>query len=736
MNSKRKRYKTCIVLLAAVLAFGSALPAFAAESGGTTPPSGTTATVSTGTAPAIGQVALNAASYFEIKNVVMMPEQGNKTVTFTVGVHNGGATDLQFIDYWPRLRTKSGNQISVRVLPQDKDKNRIPAKSSQDISFYATVNESTDLKDLIFEIIKWDFSMPEADFVRKIGDVSVPDDYTVVTPAGKAHTIQMASNPVKGTIKKVLMSKNEKNYTPTIVLNLENVGSKSVAVPGYQYLLRTSEGYMYPLDAKAIKDLTLNPQTNKDIDLTGSVPVSVSTEGWQLVIVQNAQDLKLNLPIAFFALPAVSDTDGVDTGKAFSFTNKAGTYTAQLNTVQRLPWEDQDILTAGFTLSNKGPEALPIPDLTGYFKLDDNVKVEAKLVRTDNVIGLAPNAEAQFQFIGKIPYTSQFGKVKLVLQEKTGSGSSDGKTDQQTAASDLLEFVHRSELMNIPYNNFGETYKVTNVGRSASYKVRSITTYAGETADTFTALLEVGNLETRASDISKLVGYFKTAQGRYYPAAISEIKTKVSPDGKALLLLSTNIAKGFPTSGMSVIIGEAVTEGKLTEADKKPDAYVNAAAYWLPQEDFTVKKDFKNIDLVPYQLSLSNIRTTIDQKGVKLKFDYELIKDLMLTTNMEGRKLTLELEDSDQKIKFNKEFDFKDFDGGTPDKPGAASGQLDSKDKIIVGKHKDLEIQASDGDLIFKVSYVKKFKLNLYDSFQGQKKLIATKEVEWFVTTE
>ncbi|MBU7319216.1 hypothetical protein [Paenibacillus oleatilyticus] len=736
MNSKRKRYKTCIVLLAAVLAFGSALPAFAAESGGTTPPSGTTATVSTGTAPAIGKVALNATSYFELKNVVMMPEQGNKTVTFTVGVHNGGTTDLQFIDYWPRLRTKSGNQISVRVLPQDKDKNRIPAKSSQDISFYATVNESTDLKDLIFEIIKWDFSMPEADFVRKIGDVSVPDDYSVVTQAGQAHTIQMASNPVKGTIKKVLMSKNEKNYTPTVVLNLENVGSKSVAVPGYQYLLRTSEGYMYPLDAKTVKDLTLNPQTNKDIDLTGSVPVSVSTEGWQLVIVQNAQDLKLNLPIAFFALPAVSDTDGVDTGKAFSFTNKAGTYTAQLNTVQRLPWEDQDILTAGFTLSNKGPEALPIPDLTGYFKLDDNVKVEAKLVRTDNVIGLAPNAEAQFQFIGKIPYTSQFGKVKLVLQEKTGSGSSDGKTDQQTAASDLLEFVHRSELMNIPYNNFGETYKVTNVGRSVSYKVRSVTTYAGDTADTYTALLEVGNLETRASDISKLVGYFKTAQGRYYPASISEVKSKISPDGKALLLLSTNIAKGFPTSGMSVIIGEAVTEGKLTEADKKPDAYVNAAAYWLPQEEFTVKKDFKNIDLVPYQLSLSNIRSIIDQQGVKLKLDYELTKDLMLTTNMEGRKLILELDDADRKIKFNKEFDFKDFDGGSTDKQGTASGKLDPKDKIFIGKHKDLELQADDKNLIFEVSYVKKFKLNLYDSFQGQKKLIATKEVEWFITTE
>ena len=120
---------------------------------------------------------------------------------------------------------------------------------------------------------------------------------------------------------------------------------------------------MYPLDAKGIKDLTINPQVDKEIELSGSVPVSVKLEGWQLVIIQNAADVKLNLPIAYFELPPVSESDSVDTGKAYNFSNKEGTYTAQMNTVQRLPWEDQDILTAGFTLSNYGPESLPIPDM-------------------------------------------------------------------------------------------------------------------------------------------------------------------------------------------------------------------------------------------------------------------------------------------------------------------------------------------------------------------------------------
>ncbi len=114
--------------------------------------------------------------------MTMLPEQGGNTVTFTVTVNNVGSSDLLFIDYWVRLKTKTGNQISVRVLPQDKDKNRITPKSSQDISFYASVNETTGLKDLIFEFIKWDFS--QTNFERKIGEVAVPANYSIVTAAG------------------------------------------------------------------------------------------------------------------------------------------------------------------------------------------------------------------------------------------------------------------------------------------------------------------------------------------------------------------------------------------------------------------------------------------------------------------------------------------------------------------------------------------------------------------------
>lgn len=720
MKPIRKRTKTGILFLATVLALSSAVPAFAADGG--SPPVASSTEISIGSAPVLGKVDIGGGRFFELKNVMMLPERGSKTVTFTVNVTNGGTSELLFIDYWVRLKTKSGNQISVRVLPQDKDKNRITPRSSQDISFYASVNETTELKDLVFEFIKWDFS--QADFERKIGEVAVPDGYSIVTPAGEAHTIQIAGNPVKTKIDKVLMSKNEKNYTPTIIVNLENIGTRSVALPGYQYLLRSSEGYMYPLDAKGIKDLTINPKVDKELELSGSVPVSVSEGGWQLVIVQGAEDVKLNLPIAYFALPPVSKADSVDLGKAYHFTNKKGTYTARLDTVQRLPWEDQDILTAGFTLSNDGQESLPIPDMKGYFMLDDAVKVEAKLIKTDQVIGLAPKGSAKFQFIGKIPYTYAFGEVKLVLQEKPEDGDSgDGGSTQ---ASDLLEFVHRAELMNVVYNNIGETYNVSTVGRSASYKVREVRTYSGETANTFAVMLEAKNLEKRFSNVTQLVAHFKTVDGTVYPAAVSEIKNKVNPGGTALLMLSSNVPKTFPLTGTHVMIGDAVTEDKLTEAGKTPDAYVNAAAFWLPQENHTVQDHFKDIEMTPYKLSLSNIRPQIDGSGLTLQFDYELSKDLLLVMNMEGRKLVLEIEDDEDKLNFTKEFDFEASD--TNGDSGATA------DKLLLGKHTEMKVTKQDSEIIYQVRFLKGYTLNIYESYKGQKKLLASRKAQWFET--
>ncbi|SDC76475.1 hypothetical protein SAMN02799630_01418 [Paenibacillus sp. UNCCL117] len=739
MNMRRKKVqRASLWLLASTIALGSAFPAYAADGAGGGNGASSAAVLSTGTAPAIGQVAITSTGNVELKNLYMMPEEGSKTVTFTLTVHNNGTSDLQFIDYWVRLRTKSGNQITVKVLPQDKEKNRITPKSSQDIGFYASVNESTELNDLIFDIIKWDFS--QANFERTVGSIPVPEAYSIITEAGSAQTISMNGNPVSTSVEKVYVGKNEKNYTPTIKLNMKNTGSRSVAVPTYQYMIRTAEGYMYPLNPKGTKELTINPQTDKNIELTGSVPISLKVEGWQLVIVQNSTELKLNLPVAFFSLPPVSEPDSVGTGQTYDFTNKDGSYTAELNSVQRTPWEDQDILAATLTLGNKGTESLPLPNLTGYFMLDNNIKVEAKLIRTDKVIGLAAGGKLQYQFVGKVPYTYEFAKAKLVLQEKaadsgsgTGSGTGGSGTDAGTN-EDLLEFVHSSELMSIPLNNVGETYKVTSVGRSASYKVRNVTTYTGDTSDTIAVQLEAVNAEKRSNAVPKLVTYFKAADGSVLPAANPEIKNRIIPGGSALLFLTTQVPKGFDADGLQLLIGDAITQDKLSEGKDAPDAYVNAVSFWLPDENKEVKTKAKDIEVGPYKLSMSKIHTRGDETGIQLYFDYELTKTLTGETNLEGRKLSIAIEDREDKAKFSWDMDLAKFEEQNTE--NGTDPLQNTEGQLKLGKKEKFKLSKNNREFIFMVSYLKDYDLKVYEIFNGQKKLLASQKITWFETTD
>ncbi|WP_159884073.1 hypothetical protein [Paenibacillus puerhi] len=735
MNIRRKRnQRASLWLLASTLALGSAVPAYAADgSGGTGAPSA--AVLSTGTAPAIGQVAVTPTGTFELKNLYMMPEQGGKTVIFTLTVNNNGTSDLQFIDYWVRLRTKSGNQITVKVLPQDKEKNRVTPKSSQDIGFYATVNQATELKDLIFDVIKWDFT--QANFERTIGQIPVPDTYSIVTAPGSSQTISMNDNPVSTTVEKVYVGKNEKNYTPTIKLKMANTGSRSVTVPTYQYMIRTAEGYMYPLNAKGAKELTINPQTDKSLELTGSVPVSLKVEGWQLVIVQHAADLKLNLPVAFFALPPISEPDSVGTGQTYDFTNKDGSYTAELNSVYRTPWEDQDILAATLTLGNKGSESLPLPALTGYFMLDDNIKVEAKLIRTDKVIGLSAGGSLQYQFIGKIPYTYEFAKAKLVLQEKTGGtgdGSGTGGSTDTSTTEDLLEFVHSSELMSIPLNNVGDTYMVTSVGRSSSYKVRNLTTYSGDTSDTIAVQLEAVNLEKRSNDMPKLVTSFRAADGSVLPAANPEIKSKITPGGTALLFLTTPVKKGFSVEGLQLLIGDAITQDKLSEGKDEPDAYVNAASFWLPAENQEVKSKAQDMEVGPYKLSMSKIHTRGDETGIQLYFDYELTKSLLSETNLEGRKLTIAVEDREDRVKFSWDMDLSKFEEQNTE--NGTDPLQNQTGQIKLGKKEKFKLSKDNREFMYMVRFLKDYDLKVYETFNGQKKLLASQQISWFETTD
>lgn len=716
MNNKIRYKRLATIALSAALTLGAVTPVWA-----DTNPTAITSTV--------GKVAITGSSYFELKQIHVLPDQSGKLATFTITIHNEGSSELQFIDYWVRLKSKSGNQFSARLLPADKDKNRVAPGSTTDLTFYATVNTSTNLQDLVVQFIKWDFS--QSNFERVLGEVAVPDTYTDVTPSDGAAAISVNGTNVKASIKKFVSNKNEKYHVPTVYVTLENAGNHTVTIPSYLFSIRTKEGLLYPLEAKGLKDLKINPKESKEIQLSGSIPVAVAAEAWQLAVAETIPDLKLNVSVANFQLPAVTQQEGGSVGKEYSFTSKSGVYTTQLNGLHRLPWEDQDLLTADLTLSNKGEESLPIPKLSGYFLLDGAVKIDAKLIQTAKVIGLGAGESVNLQIAGKVPYTYEFSQIKLVLQENEGETPPAGTDTGTATATDVLEFSTQAELQAIPFIGMGQSYTSNDIGRKAKYVVRSVSTYEDKTNIMYSAMLEATNLEKRFTNVSKFVANFRTSDGTVFPATVAEVKNKISPTGKALLNVWASVPKGYTTANMNLLLGEAVTEGKLSEGEKAvPDSYVNPVSYWLPDEKTNVATTLKNVELFPYTITIDKIGTSIEDKVFTIKFNYELTKEKLTEINTEGHNLLLVFEDGGGIKRFEKKFDFKDFDVINGD------STADEDTKIRLGKRENFKITNPDPGLIYNTKFLEKYTLSIYDEFQGQRKLLATQKADWFVTTD
>lgn len=718
-----RHHKMLFLLLFLVLSSAVSPVSASADTGGASSTSAEHAEKQVIGSTSLGKAAIGEASYIEVQDLMLLPDNQDGRVTFTVNVHNGGVSELSFGNYWVRLQSKAGSTFTVNPLAQSNDTNRIAPGTSETYSFYAKVSASTELQDLVIKLVQLDFSV--AGFERVVGQMSPTQDYSVLTPVGAKRSVRIDGTPIHANIERSSISRNDDFYLPSIYFEMENKGTGSAKLPDLGYFIRTAQGQMYPLQAATLGNGTeLQALAVKEGLLSGSIPREAGSEGWQLVITETmtGSDGKssVKLPVAFFEVPEAVEVE-VSLGNDYEFSNKSGTYTARLTSLQRLPWEDQDILAANITLTNKGSQALPIPDLKGYFKLDDAVTVEASLIRADRVISLQPGKEINLQLAGKIPYTSDFFKdLNLILQEKA--------VDNQV--SDLLTFHHNKELMGmvvIPVN--GER-TLTNIGRSAAYTLRSTQTFQGEGADLFTVQLLVENLEKRFTDLRKQVAQFKAKDGTVFPAHMTAVNNRVIPGGKALIYVYATLPKGYKTAELQLILGDAVTfSGAVSdkEGGTSEEGYVNAASFQLPDEIEEPKSGFTELDVYPYTLTLSHIGTQINfaQGTVMLDFDYDLKRDTLVETSMKDHSLIVELRDelseSGKEIIVSQTYE---LDGADPVKA------------LKVGFH-DATITYTNKDTIYKIRDMKSYQFNVYHQFQnGQKKLLATKELDWFIFTD
>lgn len=717
---KLKRTKMVGSLVIALMVASGSLTLPYAYADGTTAVWNVEQSASNTDIPLIDAVTLNSNQAVALSDISVYPDGKNNRVMFTLTFFNNSYADMEFINYWVRLQSVSGQSYSVNLLAQDKDKNKIPALSTESFSFYANVGKDVSLEDLRFKLIQWDFNI--AGYERALGTLQLPANFALETKAGQSRTVWINQIKTASRAESIRVTKRDKANQVSLKYFLKNIDIQPLAIPEMQFKLKTSNGLLYPLKATVFtKDALIQPLEEKEGTLTGSVPSEVALEGAQLVITRTeaVNNSSVTTAIAYYELLEKKAEPQSETAEQLFMTDN-GTYGALVKNFYRLPWEDKDIAVIDVTLTNRSNDSLPFPELSSYFMIDDSVRVDSQNIRMDKMIALKPGQSANVQIIGKIPYSFEFEQLKLVLQESNKEGD-------KVSTSDVTELIVKTDQSESPTVAVGDSFITdSNLTDKVSYNIHDVQRYSSESESIYVTQVEVTNLEKRQLALSSLVGYFKLADGVTVAATNVTNKGKVPPNGKAYLYFYTVVPESYELDGSSLIMGRAVSEGKLAESDAKADAYVNAVTFGLPAESKVIQKELNKIKIGQYTLSLNKLKTSIDymDERVNFGFNYKLSKDLLLATDPATHRIEVELVDPAGGVKMSQIYDLEK--GGTP---------------LLLGSQ-TAKISKIEDNLLTDIYKLKKYTVNIYDVMQVEggennfKRLLASHEYDWYIESD
>lgn len=656
------------------------------------------------------KVSLGSASYVELVNANLIPTADGKLLTVSIRYYNGGNADLDLNNYWAKIRSKSkaGTSYSVKIAPEDRNKSKLPAKNEYTITYYSELASDAKLGDVIVDVLEWDLYSSSSSFEKRLGSFSFEEDHFTV-PAGSKYAIQHAGMSLEMLIKKSVVSSNEKYHNIAVTLELYNNGKSTISTPQLKYYVLTDEEILYALTPSRTSSTEIVPKMSEETSLRANIPVDIKQSNWKLIVANTSAENQQILPLATFAIPKSAVEISDDFAAEYSFATLDGLYHVTINEITRAPIDDQDILSANLTIKNKGTRSVVVPELSGQFVLDDAIELQANAYQPNKVIAITPNGEINVHLFATIPYTFDFEEFKLVLQEK------DPVSNEM---NNLLEVSGKNPISPMKLIAHDESYVLNNIGARSEYAIREIRTYEGGTSKRFTVQLDVMNQEKRAIDIQQVVGFIKTNDGNIFPTEITEVKSKMTPAGKALLEISSFLPLEYDLTDATLILGEAVD---MAESAAQI-AYINPVELVLPAEK-EPQDTLENIDLYPYKLSISKVKSQIvyGSGTLVLDFHYKLERDALVQFNGENKKVVIEVLDEKNDVAVSNEFVLE-------------AGE----NSFVIGEHEFKLTNNDDPDLLYKIQRLNNnYKLNVYEKYGTEyKKLLASKEIRWFATSD
>ncbi|WP_052675838.1 hypothetical protein [Paenibacillus sp. IHBB 10380] len=524
------------------------------------------------------------------------------------------------------------SQVAYKIQPQEKKViyylTEIPAYLKTDNMKLQFVQKDETLK---LELPKSSYKLPAA----KVPDLTVGK--------GVVKKILINNNTIETQLNNATVYAENDMGIWSIQFRLKNSGNKAVTLPSYELAVKSSKGKTFPINAKALSGMTLKPLEEKIIQLTAQLPLEVEQNTLQLQMIEAVTadttatpgaTAKLTFPVAYYTIPYTPRPD-THSGLEYKTTNPHGSFTYSLQSLQRFPWKDDDIVVAKLRIVNTQSVTLSLPDLKGALKVDNkDLTSSTELFMDKQSTALAPGETAEIYVLAKVDYTMKFNSLKVILYSISNEENVPFLTLSTKSTMNAVEKIDR-----------GGSYTVTGKGKNAKVQENKTTVYEGVNSNIVYTEMIMSSEEKRQSKMARLQAYYKTADGELYEAASNQSDASAAPSGKQLITFWTKLPKSVSTSDIALYVGPGITGNKLSEPGQETTGFINIASLALsPQKSVA---NLTNVALYPYTLSIkgSDGKHMEGSDTISIVLNYDLLKDSSYDTGTFNHKLMLKMTD-------------------------------------------------------------------------------------------
>lgn len=584
----------------------------------------------------------------------------NQVTSFLSGAYNyvGIELNVQNTGYKllddPKLKfvvkTASGSNYPL-TADTSSTGYQIQPQDNKTLKLMASVPKAVSLKNLELQVIQEDETAKTSLPIATMQLTQAKNQSVAVKP-NMEKKITLDNGSLAASINGAWLNQSYGESDLSIQFTIRNSGNQTVTVPKYDFALHTATGYTVPVTTTELDSLKLSPQESKTFRLNVTAKSEIAMQSLQLFVNAPQQSTggaaesntpatsgtqsSFSYPVGIFEVPEPSQMLNTLGSEQFMQTTN-GLVGLTLSSIQRLPWSDGDLVSAKISVANHGNKTVSLPELAGQFKVDSaTLSSDIKLVQVQNSTLLGFGKSADLYVVGKIPANLDVSQLQIALLEKKGDNTSE-----------WFRFTHLGEMPELTSVERGKSYKLNDQGRDEEVKELKTVLFTGVSSDILYTELSIKNLENHQIDPAQLVGYYQDSFGQSYQTQVVQLDTPTPASGSGIVELWAKVPKSKALSSMQLVIGEGITDNKLTAVKGTPNGYINATSLGLQVQSPGVNGTLKGMTINPYSLDITNMVAYLSgSSNVQVTFNYNLSRNDTYQIGEFTHKYLIELKDS------------------------------------------------------------------------------------------